>query len=67
VWRDLGLSPDEFEGLPWWQQDIIAEGLQETYAPDEETDALAISEPARVPGQEIAPLSRLAALGIGVS
>lgn len=28
VWRRLGISIDEWTGLPWWQQQVVLDGLE---------------------------------------
>lgn len=28
VWRRLGISIDEWTSLPWWQQQVVLDGLE---------------------------------------
>ena len=58
VWRDFGLEPEEYDGLPGLYQDIIAEGIAEEYS-DEDAD------PGYDPDEE-ASLDDLAGLGVNV-
>lgn len=36
VRRHLGYGPEEWDGLPWWQQRLMLDGLNEEFAPAED-------------------------------
>ena len=57
----MGIPPDEYEELPSWQQDLIAEGIAEKYSDGETGHPPYTGDPG-----EAASLDDLAGLGMNV-